>query len=233
MNLLDVFKELIPHYERTREADEYRLEIPEITGIVESVKNTDWYKMILKEKPVGELWFEGITHHRIPADHPVYNVLNNRLMEMGSSDAFSVGIQDATKISNMKAEPRAYLSHQKAGVDFIPHIDTGYHMIFPFKLGKDYALQYLNDHYYLGEDIIDGEDAAINYQHVYRENDNGEVIGILHNGPNHRHTVSWNEPEDKWWVQIIFNPKNMDWKDVREKCKNGKLFNQGEDKWIN
>ena len=232
MNLLDVFKELIPHYERTREPDEYRVEIPEITGIVESVKNTDWYKMILKEKPVGELWFEGITHHRIPADHPVYNVLNNRLMEMGSSDAFSVGIQDPTKIDNMKAEPRAYLSHQKAGVDFIPHIDTGYHMIFPFKLGKDYALQYLNDHYEQGLEL-DGEDAGINYQHVYRKNDNGEVIGILHNGPNHKHTVSWNEPEDKWWVQIIFNPKNMDWKDVREKCRNGKLFNQGEDKWIN
>jgi len=217
MNLLDAFPLLRRHYFETHENKgwnprEYAIELPQITGVVESVKSTDWYKTILKEKPVGELWYEGITHHRIPADHPIYNVLNNSLMEMGSSDAFAVGVQDPTKIDGMKAEPRAYLSHQKAGVDFIPHMDTGYHMIFPFKLGKDYALQYLN---HVHETI---------YEHEYREDENGDVIGILHNGPNHRHTVRWNEPADKWWVQIIFNPKNMDWKKLCERAENNNLF---------
>jgi len=226
MDVLDVFPELIPHYESTRPKESYCVELPEIKGVVESVKNTDWYLNILKEKPVGELWFEGITHHRIPADHPVYNILNKQLMHGSDTQTVMTGIQDPDNLP--KAEVRAYLSVQSAGVDFIPHTDTGFHMIFPFELGKDYALQYLSNY-----NRDEKDESRVVYEHKYRCDKDNNVIGILHNGPNHVHTVRWNEPKDKYWVQIIFNPLNDDWDTLLEEMENLNLFNLGEDAWIN
>ena len=62
------------------------------------------------------------------------------------------------------------------------------------------------------------------YEHEYREDDNGDVVGILHNGPSYQHTVRWDSPKDKWWVQIILNPKEGGWKELCEHLDNNKLF---------
>jgi len=217
MNLLEVFPELKPHFLETTGKGwhkDYCIEMPQITGVVDSVQ--DFYKKILKEKPIGEVWYEGITHHRIPKEHPVYDIVNEDLFHTGEMDW--VGVLDAAKIESgeHKAEIRAYLSVQNGDVDFIPHIDSGYVLIFPFEISENsnYKLQYLNKDRH--EEIV--------YEHEYREDENGNVIPILHNGPNHWHTVNWESTKDKYWVQIILNPKEGGWEGLLKAISNKTFF---------
>lgn len=198
---------------------DYCIEIPQITGVINSVQ--DFYKKMLKEKPVGEVWYEGITHHRIPKGHSVYNILNKDLFYTNEEETNWSGVLDPKKIKagEMVAEVRAYLSQQKGGVKFRPHIDSGYVFIFPFEIAENsnYKLQYLTND--------DPQSYEVLYEHEYRLNDNDEVIGILHNGPGHPHTVQWDSLKDKWWVQIIANPKEGGWKELLEHNNNNNLFN--------
>ena len=219
MNLLDVFPWLKRHYFITHDNKgwnprEYAIELPQVTGIVNSVQ--DFHKEILKKKPKGEMWYEGITHHRIPKDHEIYNIINKELFHTAEEETNWSGKLNAEDLKAGKhvAEVRAYLSEQKGGISFVPHVDSGFVLIFPFKIEKNsnYKLQYLND----GNEVI--------YEHEYTEDDNGDVVGILHNGPSYQHTVRWDSPKDKWWVQIILNPKEGGWKELCEHLDNNKLF---------
>ena len=219
MNLLDVFPELKRHYfinhdNKGWNSREYAIELPHVTGIVNSVQ--DFHKEVLKKKPKGEVWYEGITHHRIPKDHEIYNIINKDLFHSGEEETNWKGKLSPEDLASGKhvAEVRAYLSEQRGGVGFVPHIDSGYVLIFPFDIEKNsnYKLQYLNHVH----EVI--------YEHEYRKDDNGDVVGILHNGPSYQHTVRWDSPKDKWWVQIILNPKEGGWKELCEHLDNNKLF---------
>ena len=62
-------------------------------------------------------------------------------------------------------------------------------------------------------------------------NEDGYVIPILHNGPGWLHTVVYNSPEPKYWMQIILNPKEGGWEELIENVKNGNIY-QWEEKVI-
>ena len=209
-NVFELYPELKEYYS----GKAYAIELPQITGVVDSVK--DFHKEILKKEPKGEVWYEGITHHRIPKDHEIYNIINKELFHTSEEETNWSGKLDPEEIKAGKhvAEVRAYLSEQKGGISFVPHVDSGYVLIFPFKIEKDsnYKLQYLNHVH------------EVVYEHEYRKDDNGDVIGILHNGPSYQHTVRWDSPKDKWWVQIILNPKEGGWKELCEHVENNNLF---------
>lgn len=240
MDFLDVFPELMPHYYASHKnghlgvpqeyAKRFTLEMPEISGLFESIR--ECFDEITSVEP--ERWYEGIDHYPIVGDKcdAIYDFVNKSLFHQNQTPlALSYNSQlpqaplrpsddhilDPKDILEGKwvSGPRAFLSIQKGGVDFIPHIDSGFVFIFPYEIAdnSNYKLQYLNEH----DEII--------YEYKYRyQNDSSEVVGILHNGAI-RHTVRYESPKDKWWIQLILNPLIGGWKELCEHHDNKNLLN--------
>jgi hypothetical protein len=193
------------------EGRDYCIEMPKLAGII--TKEREKELIAARKDPVA--WVPGIECYGWQED---FAGLNADLFESGDVDLPYDGL-----ISNddfQKGSVRACLCKKEPGYDFVHHIDTGYVLIFPFEVldnPDDYKLQYMDPKGYTWED-------QLLYEHKYRVNEDGYVIPILHNGPGWLHTVVYNSPEPKWWMQIILNPKEGGWEELLENVENGNFY---------
>jgi len=199
--------------------NEYCIELPELAGIITKERE----KELIADRKDPRPWVPGIECY---AWQEEFIGLNADLFEDGEVEKYpGEGLVDHDIF--VKGGPRACLCKKEPGYDFVPHIDTGYVLIFPFEVldtPDDYKLQYLDPTGYTWEE-------QLKYEHKYRMNEDGYVIPILHNGPGWLHTVVYNSPEPKYWMQIILNPKEGGWEELIENVKNGNIY-QWEEKVI-
>ena len=65
------------------------------------------------------------------------------------------------------------------------------------------------------------------YEYKYRyQNDNVLMSLVFYiTEPSYRHTVRYESPKDKWWIQLILNPLIGGWKELCEHHDNKNLLN--------
>ncbi len=166
----------------------YNIEVPQLAGMF----NPD---VLIEDKGKGVEWINGIICYEIPRDQREF-----KLYDMINDDLFH---EDPII---------AYLTEKKSWVNFIPHKDNGYVLIFPFKNIEDYILTYMDN------------DSNVIHEYKYSINNKGYVIPILHNGSKYMHNIIYNDESSKWWVQIQLNPKYGHWDYIVKQINNGNFF---------